>query len=280
MEGCVGFLLVVVIIGGAIWFIVQYNEEQNRLAAAEAARRAREEAERQRDLAEQARYLTELNSLNQRAIEAFEVTPQTIEAAERHLDRAEEDFADGAFAPFWDSVERAATSLGACHEKLRLITDNSSKYAELSKKYRGKAGAFAVSPKAANKLKLAAATSDRMNGVVRKAQRNFQFSVIYEQRKTNQILVAGFRSLAEALDEMTWRITSSVDNLATSINKMSSTLDESLRAIHSQTEKIASVAQAYQQDAAARAAREEKALEMLDNIQRKRHPSALHGGLR
>jgi Mg2+ and Co2+ transporter CorA len=123
-----------------------------------------------------------------------------------------------------------------------------------------------------------------MNGIVRKAQRNFEFSLIYEQRKTNQILVAGFRNLAQALEEMTWRITSSVDDLTSSVDRMHTSLNESLVRIHEQTERIASTAEGHRADAATQAiatgARERKALEMLDNIQRKRYPSFMNGGLR
>ena len=57
---------------------------------------------------------------------------------------------------------------------------------------------------------VATATAERMQAIVRKAQRNFQFATIYEQRKTNQILVAGFTTLAQALNQMTGQITASI----------------------------------------------------------------------
>lgn len=295
MDGNLIFLLVIAVIGISIAAIATYRithkdrlatadllriDYQKRAAENEAAQRAREEAERQRDRAEQERYGREINTLNNQSIEAFERAAQTIEVAEQHLDRAEEDFAEGAFAPFWDEVERAATALGAFHENVRVINANSVKYVELTKSFRSNAESFGVSTGSPVKLKLATATVDRMNANVRNAQRNFQFAMIYEQRKTNQVLIAGFRSLAEALEEMTWRITSSVDELASSVDGMSSTLSNSLSEIEGNTAKLASAAEIQLQQVPARTAREEKALEMLDNIQRRRHPSALHGGLR
>lgn len=67
-----------------------------------------------------------------------------------------------------------------------------------------------------------AVTAERMKAIVRKAQRSFQFATIYEQRKTNQILIAGFTNLAEALDQMAYRITDSIDNLTNSVDVMTS----------------------------------------------------------
>lgn len=280
MAGCFGFLLMIALVAGGIWFIAWSVEEQKREEAQESAHLAREAAERQRDRAEQERYLSEMTALNQQAMQALETTPRAIEAAERHLDQAETDFAEGAFAPFWDSVERAAEDLGAFQENVQLITSNSTRYVEIRKKYRGNAELFCVSQKSAPALKIAALTSNRMSNIVRRAQRNFEFSVIYEQRKTNQLLVRGFRSLAQALEEMTWRITSSIDELTFSVDSMSSSLNQSLGEIRTHAAKLATAADMYMKDTPARAAREEKVLEMLDNIQRRRHPSILNDGLR
>jgi uncharacterized phage infection (PIP) family protein YhgE len=253
------------------------NIDYQQIAARqEAARRTRENAERQRRLAEQERHRLEIKELNDKSIRTFEAAVQTLGAAEQHLDQAEKDFDERAFAPFWDSVERAAAALGSFHENVGLIKANSAKYVELAKNCSDNVESFAVSIGSPLKLKLATATSDRLNDIVRQAQRNFEFSMIYEQRKTNQVLLAGFKSLAQALEEMTWRITSSVNELATSVYDMTTTLQE----IQDHTARLASAAEIQLQEAPARAAREQKALEMLDNIQRRRYPSFLHGGLR
>jgi RNA-splicing ligase RtcB len=115
-----------------------------------------------------------------------------------------------------------------------------------------------------------------MHGIVRRAQRDFQFSVIYEHRKTNQILVAGFKNLAQAVEEMASRITASIDSLTTSVDKMTSTLDESLRRLSEQTERLATgAAEKSDRDAAGKCVREQRVLEMLDRIERQRYRSAM-----
>ena len=285
--GCLITLVVVVAIPLAIYLWIQNAEEEKKSAAQRAAQEAREESERQQYLAQQRQFRGQIFSINEESLGAFEQMPAQLRSAEEYLDQAERDFAEGAFAPFWDSVEKAAFALGGFEERVRKIERNSSQYIDLVKKaqkYEIKAPVFSVSSSSAPKLKIASETSKRMSGIVRSAQRNFQFSVIYEQRKTNQILVAGFRNLAQALEEMTWRITQSIDDLSTSVRSMNATLNDSLRAIQQQSQRIANATEGLRGDsssaAASSSAREQNALEMLDNIQRHRYPSFLHGGLR
>jgi uncharacterized protein YfcZ (UPF0381/DUF406 family) len=295
--GCLVILVVIGAIALAVYLLYLYNqnfEEKRTRSALQDARYARAESEHQQYLAQQEllreqieQLLGQIASINEESLSAFEQMPAQLRSAEEHLDQAEEDFAEGAFAPFWDSVEKAAFALGGFEEEIRKIERNSSQYIDLvrnAKKYKVKAPVFSISSGAAPKLKIASETSKRMGGIVRNAQRNFQFSVIYEQRKTNQILVAGFRNLAQALEEMTWRITQSIDDLSTSVGSMSATLNGSLRQIHDQSDRIANATEGLRADsstsAAGSSAREQKALEMLDNLQRHRYPSFTHGGLR
>ncbi len=258
------------------------QEEAERLRA-EAERRMAE-AERNRDAEQQSQYKNQILVINEDSIRAFEAMPVELEHAEKYLDQAAIDFAEGAFSPFWASVEKATLCLARFDESAGKIGKNSSTYVDLAKKYRSRAPAFSVSSDSTQRLKIAFETAKRMSEIVRKAQRSFEFSLIYEQIKTNKILVAGFNNLAHALEEMMWRITSSIDDLSSSVDRMSSTLNQSLQRISDQTERVAVGTAGYREDlakeSAGRGAREEKALEMLDNLQRKRYPSIIHGGLR
>jgi hypothetical protein len=248
--------------------------------AAETARQAEELARLQRHREEQQRYRNQLIVLAEESIDLFESMPERLDSAEKWLDSAQFHFADGAFAPFWDSIENAAKRLGHFDEGVRQIKDKSSRYIELIKIYEDSPPEFPLAPQSVVKLGLGTATAERMQAIVRKAQRDFHFATIYEQRKTNQILIAGFTTLAQALNDMTWRITDSIDALASSVGRMTSTLDESMRAIHSRMGDIAEAASQQASEhheeilkaASESAEREKKALEMLDNIQRRRRP--------
>lgn len=107
--------------------------------------------------------------------------------------------------------------------------------------------------------------------------------MIYEQRKTNQLLVAGVTNLAQALDGMGYRIASSIDGLGGQISAMSSVMQESLSALGEQiqtgsqqlVESLDALHTTTKQSAADTRGikeRHDRALEMLDNIQRRRIP--------
>ncbi len=265
----------------AIWYFGTRKkvEDDERLAAEQARRNAEtaaQEAERQRYLKAQSDLQAEMLRLGEKSLTVFESSPALIEAAEGYLEQAARDFEEGVFAPFWDSVERAATALGRFDEGVRDITEASSRYTGLVKVFDSVPPAFPLSVPTISKLAAATGTAEKMRGIVRKAQGDFQFATIYEQRKTNQILVKGFTSLGQALEQMTWRITGAIDDLATSVNRMSSRLEESVRAVDARLGAMQADAAQYRdtalQSEKARSAREAKTVEMLDNIQRNRKP--------
>lgn len=257
------------IIGTVIYFIVESNKE-------ESARKAAEEAQIWQHKAEQDRYQKQLIVLGDKSIQLFEQMPEHLKTAEEHLNQAELEFSEGAFAPFWDAIEKTAKTLGSFDEGVQAIENNSSSYRVLIPKYEGVPPQFPLSRSSVEKLSVGSSTAERMKEIVRTAQRNFQFATIYEQRKTNQILVAGFTNLAQALDRMTWQITESIDNLAGSVDSMASTLNESMSAIHSRLGDMAGTNIKQHSEVvkleSARVEREKRTLQMLDNIQHHRKP--------
>jgi len=297
MEEWVGFLTVIVIVIGLIylaflyWYVIlalvvigimiyligKENEKEKLRQAAEAARKAEEVVRLQRHREEQRGYRKQMIVHGEQSIGLFESMPKHLSSAEEYLDQAEVDFAEGAFAPFWDSIENAAKTLGRFDEGVHHIKDNASRYTELIRKYEDTPPQFPLARQSVTKLGVGTTTAERMKVIVRTAQRNFQFATIYEQRKTNQILVAGFTSLAQALERMTRQITASIDDLADSVDVMASTLNESICAVHSRmgdvAERISQHHDELMEEASEAAAREEKTLKMLDNIQHGRRSS-------
>lgn len=255
------------------------KEEDERIAAEEAAAARLREAEEARIRYHQEKQTDIRNKLVvscDASLSLFESLPQYLISAEKHLDQANNDFAESAFAPFWDSIENAANMLGRYDEGVRKINGNLAYYYENVKIYEGSPQKFPLARLSIDKLTVGTATAERMKAIVKNAQRNFQFAMIYEQRKTNQILVAGFTNLAQALDRMSWQISSSISDLAGSVDSMTSTISESAREAHAQYKEIADANSQYHDELvqyeSERATREKKALEMLDNIQRHRKP--------
>ncbi len=235
------------------------QEEQDR-----EHRRRRQEQEACRD---------RIIALNIESVTLFESLAIQLEGAERQLDRAEQEFTNHAFAPFWDAIEEAAGALARFDERVRQITAKSSHYMQLIQKYsEGPAPEYSLPPDSIARLRVGTVLAERMRSVVRNAQRDFQFAMIYEQRKTNQILVAGFTSLAQALDRMTDQVTSSIYDVTeavrattaelTAINSQVAHTGDAMKAAHSE------ILDAF----AGQATRHDKAIAILDNIQRGRSP--------
>jgi len=241
---------------GLLGFVIYWNKknkkEEKLFQAAEAARKD-----------EQARYRKRLIFLGKNSITLFEQMPEHLKTAEEHLNQAEFEFSEGAFVPFWDAIEKAATTLGRFDEDVQNIMDNSSQYTHIAKKkYEDVPPPFPLTQESVRKLNVSMSTAERMKEIVRTAQRDFQFATIYEQRKTNQILVAGFNNLAQALDRITSQIMSSIDDLAISVNSIGSELDESMSTIHSTLSDLEDT----------QSEQNSKVLQMLDNIQHHRKP--------
>jgi hypothetical protein len=246
------------------------EEKARQIRDAEARAKA---ADEQRRRSEQQEYRNQMVALGEQSLDLFEALPNHLSAAEKCLDRAEVDFADDAFAPFWDSIENAANWLGRFDEDVQQLKSNSSRYTELIGKCEDAPPHFPLAGQSVVKLNVGTATAERMKPIVRTAQRNFQFASIYEQRKTNQVLVAGFTNLARALNIMTSQITASIDDLATSVESMSSTQDAIYSRMGDAVKQAGQHHGELMKEASEGAARESKALEMLDNIQRGRRPS-------
>ena len=174
--------------------------------------------------------------------------PNLIGNAEFHLDKAEEEFSDGVFAPFWDEIEHATNSLAAYHQNINYLISTAQDYDKRAKQLPSKVPAFSLP---LHKLPDARPTAQRLAKIVRKAQKDFHFATIYEQRKTNQLLYQGFRSLGEAIYSMGDQISYSLDGLSdrlnVSLNDLLDSSREQTRILNEQDEK-------------------------LDNIQRRRKP--------
>lgn len=319
--GLVGILILLFVVGwfietypGVVWtivlvvvgaFVARFLIKQIR---AENARRSEEKraanlrraeevrvanARRAEEAARQLAYYRQIHSACDESVVAFESIPRDLMTAEELLDAADSDFQDGAFSPFWDSIERAMRRLGAIDSSIKLIAGHSNQYKAIAKSYQGQVPPFPVNLASAHRLTTANATADRLQMIVRKAQRNFQFATIYEQRKTSEILIAGFTNLGEAVHGVGARLQQSIGVLGDQINDLSSSMTvmseqvvEAVRdvswAVEEVSLRVGDVSSAIkdtdtktQAAIADQATRQENANRMLDNIQRHRVPHPL-----
>lgn len=287
------FITLAIIVGG--FFAVRYYIRESKAEAARLAQEAAQKlAEEQRQTAErlaaekrkadeQASCAMRIQSACRDSLAAYENIPKSLMTAEELLVTADSEFQEGAFSPFWDSVERAMSQLGAVDSSIRLIADRSSQYKALTVSYLGAPPPFPVDPDSARRLGTANDTAAHLQLIVRKAQRNFQFATIYEQRKTNTLLIAGFTNLADAIHGVGAQLEESVNLLGDRIDDLSSSMAEQnerlVDAVQDVSIAMDGVSSTIKEaDEKARAAtadqadRQDKANKMLDNIQRRRVP--------
>jgi hypothetical protein len=178
--------------------------------------------------------------------------PQHLNSAWGSLQRADEEFNDNAFGPFWDAVENSAQHLAAFDYKAKEASRLANEY------YRGLNGRVHTFPlfplNDSNFLKPSFVVGE-LRRVVRMGQTNFQFANIWEHRRTREVMIAGFRTLDEA-----------VSNLESTVGRSLFDLEQSVSSgmAQSVTEEIKT------RDSLDWRMREQN--RMLDNIQHHRRP--------
>ncbi len=256
------------------------QEERERRAIIKKQKRKQDKANYK---AKQNNYRTELVNIGKKSMDAYELLAQYLEESEKNLDQAMVDLQENAYSPFWSSIEKAAKNLADYDEGVRFIKDSITNYSDLSQSYDGAVPGYPLSSKALQKLEIATGSSNKLEEIVRIAQRNIEFSKIFEQRKTNQILIAGFTNLEYAFDRMTHQITSSIDDMNQTLNASMESIDDRLEGVGSQLSSIddtltdhyrqqGEFVDTYRKATSEQASRENRILKRLDNIQRGRSP--------
>lgn len=178
--------------------------------------------------------------------------PNNLNQASRWLRQAENEYKDNAFSPFWDAVENAAKHLAAFNDKANQLSQNAVEY---YRRLDGRKHTFPTFPVSIGTVPEASAELNQLRRVVRMGQTNFQFANIWEHRRTREVLIAGFRTLGEAVNNLGATIEYSVSNLQQSVSS--------------------GVAKLVEEEIKTREALDRRMLEqnrMLDNIQTHRKP--------
>lgn len=219
--------------------------------------------------------------------------PLQMSEAELSLDLAEKEFSEGLYSPFWEAMESAAQHLNFFSQTLQIINDAQRQHALEAPPLAPDAVSFSLG---VTVLPSPSATNQRMKALYRQAQKDPHFAQIYEQRRTNAILIEGFRSLGEALTYLGDRLESELRSLGDTIDFRLSDLESALRdsskEMNRQHEALLQSAQLWREDARSgnaeliqiarsnaeqaendarqRRGYEEATRKMLDNIQHRR----------
>ena len=193
--------------------------------------------------------------------------PAKIKDAEACLDRAVLEFAEGAFTPFWDAIESSTKSIASYDADIQQIRCYLDEFRSVSKCLEYDIPELNINFES---IASPSVTIDKISCMVRIAQKNFQFATIYEQRKTNLLLTEGFTSLAQALNDMSYKITSSIYDLSQTVYDLAEQNNNNSRELIAGVDAMRIQLKA---DSDARRDYERLELKMLDNIQRHKKPS-------
>lgn len=221
ISALIGLVIVLGLVIGIClipYLIASKREKSEKILkeAQQAARRA-EEAEALRQKREQAikSECAILAKLQDQSRELIFSLNSFVSDANNFLLKAEGEFSESAFAPFWDEIERATNKLAAYHQGVNQINDNATEYATRSRNMPVNVPVLEIQK---NSFPDARITALHLSKIVRMAQKDFHFATIFEQRKTNQLLHAGFGTLASAIYQMHDSISGSLESLSDSLH--------------------------------------------------------------
>lgn len=177
-----------------------------------------------------------LNRIHESSLQAREYLSTILASASRHLQVARQEYKDNAFDPFWTPVEHAAESLG---EFDRYVRDLSEKANEYYSKLSGRAHTFPVFPIRVESLPDPNPVLEEFRRVVRMGQTNFHFANIWEHRKTREVLISGFRTLGEAVNNLSSVVQTEIANLGNTLHSdLTQLVEEQIRSREMMEESI------------------------------------------
>jgi len=199
----------------AFIFLLLKNMSEN----AKKKKAETEEARRQWDIQEHERKMARISSLSQMGTlrsqceKAIDRLPKHLINAEKTILKAQREFEESAFSPFWDAVADAMRCLANFDKDVEQLSKNKRDYDRLIlAEQNDEPWSFSTSI-----LPDPRYTSSRLYEVIRNAQKDFQFASIYEQKRTNELLIHGFKTLGDAIDNMGGRIEQAIINLESSL---------------------------------------------------------------
>ena len=201
-----------------------------------------------------------------------------FDQTETSLKRAQQLFSERAYTPFWDSIEDAVELLREFDERVTYINQSAKEYyANLE----GREHTFPAFPLRSEDLPNLNALMKRLAERIAEAQRDFQFSSIFEQRRTTSAIVTGFRNTQEAITSLQNDIVSSLSDLQGSLESGLENLSSNIRVgfddlaeSHKQSAaELRETLDGHAKEASERDTKHQKFTEgALDNIQNRRKP--------
>lgn len=198
------------------------------------ARLERERLEVQLRASERASTIDSIQDNASRAVRSLEALPDLLSAASKASEDAERFYVDGAFSPFWSAIEKGYSLWGEFVESVVAIDDAATKHALLLDKLVQLGGdaeplaEFPVPPLPERSVQNCDELGTKLAQQVYEAQKHPVFAQIWEQRRTTAAVVYGFRNLEQAVDGMAVMVTSSIDQMSSSLRRAHREIQQTL----------------------------------------------------
>jgi hypothetical protein len=196
-------------------------EKIRRLEAANLAAREAAAEKEATNLAGNAAVLLQRSKVNSQKLLSY------LDNASGWLARAQGEYDQKAYGPFWDAVEQGALNLAGFRDIAQQLSHDSGSYYQM---LSGRIHTFPVLGITSSTLPDPSAALTELQRVLRAGQTNFEFATIWEHRKTREVLIEGFRNLGEAVSNLQFGIQGAVDELRGAVSSdMAKLLEEQVR---------------------------------------------------
>lgn len=143
-----------------------------------------------------------------------EILPYFESSAMLCINKAKIEFSENVYSPFWSEIEEASKFLACFKDALDQLCMNSEVYTYTLKNLDH---TFPIPFPYGTKISISQRVIDEYKTTIRKAQTNPTFSIIWEQRRNSEILVGGFGTLENAINNMSNVLYSAIYDLKSSI---------------------------------------------------------------
>ncbi len=174
-----------------------------------------------------------LNSL----LSSFQISKNNLhvnlENASVFLKNAEQEFSNNASVPFWDMIEKVVKELYSFNSNVIDMKRNRDRYyVNLNKTHNQDFIEHNFPILDEDKLPNPEPVLDEFQRVVYLGLSNSDFSIIFERKKAQNVMIAGTKTLVEAISNISYAIITSMNSLQVSFSSdMSKIVDEHIRRI-------------------------------------------------
>lgn len=165
---------------------------------------------------DEAQYLTQsLRGLHEKSLNLLKEILEHRDKASSWLQSAEREYADSAFAPYWEAIEQATIQFAKYGQKIDDLSRIAGQYYGT---LAGRNHTFPIFPVRLNSLPNVEKTLAEFYRVNRLGQTKYEFAQIWEHYKDRKVMLGNFEFLGVAIKNLEYAIEAALAGLESSIS--------------------------------------------------------------